>query len=426
MAKPKNKLQASDSHWFLFLILPLFAGFTAIRNYKAPWAKNVIWAFIVFYGFTFAVAKEAYDADITRYIGDLKELYGKSLSISDMVEVFKDSGEADVLRISLAILISRFTDSAQVLTAVYGFIFGFFFSRNIWYIIEHMKGKLKWISILLIVTFFLTNPFWNINGFRFNTAVLMFIYGIFPYLYEGKKSRLFVSYLALLVHFSFLFPIMILTGYLALGNRKNFFFGFFIVSIFISNINVTEFNTLVEANVPEIFLERSKHYRDEDRVESFRQNDDSVIESQQGVEVAVNWYALYYLRALHFSLMAILIALYFFGKKVLQENKFLNNGYCFSLFFFGFANLLISLPSGERFLMIASLSTLALVIFYLQNQVYERFVTNVTLMAVPAILLFCVVALRTGLYSVSINTLIGNPVMSIFTDYNLSLNDLIK
>jgi hypothetical protein len=425
--KLKGKLQGSDSHWFLFLLLPFFAGVTAVRNYKAPWAKNMIWAFIVFYGFTFAIANENNDTDIVRYIDELKELYGQNLSFSDMIDLFKSSGEADVLRTIVAILVSRFTDSTQVLTAVYGFIFGFFFSRTIWYLINKLQGKLKWITVFFLIIFFLVDPFWNLNGFRFNTAIWVFVYGAMPYLFEKKKSKLIWSFLSVLVHFSFLFPVAILILYMFAQNRKNIYFGFFIISIFITNINVTELNRVLEANLPAVFVERSEKYRDEENVEEFRQSDSgSTVESEEGVIIVKNWYAVYYFKALYWSIDILLIALFIFGDRVFAGSKWILSGYCFSLLFAGFAHIMQSLPSGERYFMVAALFSLATIIFYLQNQAYEKYITKVSIILTPLLLVFFIVSFRLGLYSTSVTAILGNPILAIFTDYNLSLNDIIK
>ncbi len=427
VATKKNKLQGSDSHWFLFLLFPFFSGLTALRNYKAPWAKNVVWAFITFYGFTFAISAENSDVDFVRYADDLKELYEKSLSFSDIIDIFRESGEVDVVKTIISILVSRFSKSPQVLGAAYGFIFGFFFTRAIWYILDRLKGKLKGLTIILLVSFFLLNPFWNINGFRFNTAVLVFVYGALPFLFENKKSSLTVSVLSVFVHFSFLFPLVILLVYVFVRNRKSLYFGFFIVSIFIANINIADFNTVIEKYVPEVFLERSEKYRDEDRVQEFREGEaGSFVESEAGVVIVKNWYAVYFLKILYWSLSILLIGLYTFGKRVFAGSEWLMNGYCFSLLFFGFANFMQSIPSGERYLMIAALFSLATIIFYLQNQVNELYISKLVIALLPAFLLFIVVAFRMGLYSLSVTTILGNPVIMFFTDYNLSLNDIIK
>lgn len=423
----KKKLQASDSHWFLFILAPFFAGLTALRSYRSPWAKNVVWAFVVFYGFSFAVGKENFDADIVRYIDELKELYGKPIVFSDIVAMFNESGEADILRTLIAVVLSRFTDSSAVLTAVYGFIFGFFFSRCLWYMMERFTGKMKGITAFFLVAFFLVNPFWNINGFRFNTAALVFIYGAMPYLYENNKKKLIVCFASVLVHFSFLFVLAVFTIYLIAGNRKNAYFIFFIVSVFTSNININQFNEFLEQNLPEVFLERSKNYREEDRVQEFRESErDLAIQTDTGLVVKKNWYAVFYLRLLYWSLNALLIALFIFGKRVFAGSNWMLRGYCFSLLMFAAANIMQSLPSGERYLMIAALMSLSVIIFYLQNQPYEKYISKLAFILVPALLIFMIVALRTGLYSISLTTILGNPILAIFTDYNLSLNDIIK
>lgn len=423
----KRKLQASDSHWFVFLLLPFFASLTALKNYKAPWAKNVVWAFVVFYGFTFAVAKETFDADITRYIDDLKDLYGRELNFYTVIDIFRESGEADVVRTLIAIIVSRFTQSTAVLTAVYAFIFGFFFTRSFWYILDRLIGRLKGIVIFFLLVFFLINPIWNINGFRFNTATFVFIYGLLPYLYEQKKQRLIFCFLSVLFHFSFLFLIVILLVYLLAGNRKNVYFIFFIISVFVGNFDITQFNSFMEQNLPEVFLERSKTYREEDRVDEFRESDKEVkLERETGALVRRNWYAVYYTQVFYWSLTVLLIGMYIFGKNIFAGSKWLLSGYCFGLLMFGAGNIMQSLPSGERYLMVASLVVVSVLIFYLQNQQNEKYVSKIALFTFPFLVLFVIVSFRNGLYTISLNTLIGNPFFAILTDYNLSLNDIIK
>jgi hypothetical protein len=423
----KKKLQASDSHWFIFLLLPFFASLTALKNYRAPWAKNVVWAFVVFYGFTFAIAKESFDADITRYIDDLKNLYGRSLNFYTILDIFNESGEADIVRTLIAIIVSRFTENPAVLTAVYGFIFGFFFTRSFWYILDRLTGKLKGIVIFFLLVFFLIDPIWNINGFRFNTAAFVFIYGLLPYLYERKKNKLIFCFLSVLFHFSFLFVIAILLIYLLVGNRKNIYFVFFLTSVFIGNFNISQFNNFLEQNLPEIFLERSKNYREEDRVDEFRESDRSVkTESETGKVLKKNWYAVYYMRTINWALTFILIGMYIFGKNIFAGSKWLLNGYCFGLLIFGAGNIMQSLPSGERYMMIANLAVVSVIIFYLQNQSYEKYISKVALFTTPLLLLFVIVSLRNGLYTISVNTILGNPFFAILSDYTLSLNDIIK
>jgi hypothetical protein len=45
----------------------------------------------------------------------------------------------------------------------------------------------------------------------------------------------------------------------------------------------------------------------------------------------------------------------------------------------------------------------------------------------PALFLFIVVAVRIGLYSMSVTSIMGNPILAFFfTEQNISLNDLMR
>jgi hypothetical protein len=413
----------NKDHWYLFLLFPFLAGITAIRNYRESWAKNIIWAFIVFYGFTFSIpteaSKDGTSADINRYILQVRELYKVDLKFQDVAKLYHDNEDIDILKLTIAIVVSRITNSSQVLTAIYGFIFGFFISRNIWFVIERMRGKLKTAALLLLIVYALVDPIWNINGFRFHTAVQIFIYGLLPFLFEGSKKGIFVSALSILVHFSFMLPVGVLLLYILAGNRTIIYFIFFIASFFSSGINIIALNSLVAENAPTALADRTATYRNVDKVEELQSG------AQEGTDNR-NWYIRLYTLALQWPLELFLLILFFYRKEMkLFDRRFLNS-LSFTLLFWGVANIMASLPSGRRFLAIAELSALPLIILYVQNIPKEKYLTNWVLLASPALLLFIIVSIRFGFLTISVNTLISNPLVVLFTDYNIALNELIK
>lgn len=415
---------SNNNHWYLFLLSPFITGILAIKNYRSPWAKNIIWAFVVFYGFTFGIAQETSTgskiADIERYSRELQDLYQQDLNFEQIVKLYRDNEDIDILRLTLAITISRVTDNQQILTAIYGLIFGFFYSRNIWFVLDRMRGKIKPVALFLLIAYILVDPIWNINGFRFHTAVQIFIYGLLPFLFDGKKKGIIISSLSFLVHFSFLLPIGVLLTYFLLGNKTVIYFVFFVATSLTSSINIGGVNEIIDENAPDALAERTATYRSEDRVENFREgtgfadNSDTV------------WYAVYYLKALYWSLMALLVFLFFKRKKLEQNNKRLFDSFSFTLLLWGVANIMNSLPSGGRFLAVAALSALPLFIFYIQQEPNEKYLSKKVKMASPALVIFIIISLRMGLYSLSVNTFLSNPVVALITDYNFSLNDLIK
>src|SRR5690606_14498900 len=112
---------ASGRFWKMFWLWPLLAVFLAFRNFRAPVSKNIIWAFVIFYGFTFAIGTENSGSDIVRYVAEMRSLYGVDLSVPEAFEYYRSTEEVDVLKTLIEIVVSRFTESSSVLIAVYAF-----------------------------------------------------------------------------------------------------------------------------------------------------------------------------------------------------------------------------------------------------------------------------------------------------------------
>ncbi len=398
-----------------FLAWPFVSAAAGLRNYRKPWAKNLFWAFCAFYGMTFAIGAESKSSDIVRYVAEFQALYGVPMTFSKAIDYFAYSGEVDILRTFIAITLSRFTDSQPVLTLIYGTIFGFFLSRNLWYILEQLEGKLLPLTMVLLTCFFLVNPIWNINGFRMWTATHVFLYGLLPYLCEGKKKRLWFAFGSIAVHFAFIVPSLLLIGYMFLGNRLTLYFVFFISTFFISELNLALFNKYVEGYMPEIVQERTSSYRTESAVQ------------KRGAKPQRVWYARWYQKALNWVMMGFLIILFVKSRKFFESHKYWLNLFSFTLLMFGTANVMSLVPSGSRYLSIASLCTLALIIFFVQNISQTKMLKRFTLFAYPALLLFIIVSLRIAFYSLSATAILGNPLIALFMgDETYSMNDFIR
>jgi hypothetical protein len=405
--------------WILFIINPFIAMLFSFRDYMQPYSKNIFWAFCSFYGFTFAISKESGGSDINRYVDDLKFLYDQDhLTISDMINNFRLSGEVDILATIISNLLSRFTNQQAILTLVYAFIFGYFFSRNIWYVLNLLKGKVSLLSKIFILGLILVIPIWSINGFRMWTAFHVFIFGLLPFIFENKKANFKFIAFSFLVHYSFIIPISLVILYGFLGNRIKLYFITFIVSIFISSINIGLLNNYIDRILPQTMLERSEAYRNEDVIEQR-------IESNQSKNKV--WYVKWNAKLLRWSFYLVLIYFYIYGNAHFTSFIWWKKLYSLSLIFFSVGNILSNIPSGTRYLTIPIFLTFIMIILYLDRQKYDyRFRTLMNTIS-PAVVLFIVVALRIGLYNTSITTVIGNPVIAIFSfENNLSLNDLIK
>lgn len=403
--------------WLLFFVWPFLAAVSAFRNYRKPWAKNIFWAFCAFYGATLAIGVESEGMDIVGYVSTYQEMHERTMTTEEVINYFKQSGEIDVLRVTISYVLSRFTGSQAALTLTYGLIFGFFLSRNIWFLLNRLEGKIAPMVTLLLICFFLVNPIWNINGFRMWTAAHIFLYGMLPWLIDGNWKKLWVSALSIMVHFSFVLPVGVLIGYIFVGNWMAVYFGFYIVTMFFSELNLETFNAYLEAYAPEILQERTYYYRTEASVENL----------QDGGGVTYNWYVIWFQRALRWSILGYFVILFIKGRSFFSENKGYASLYSFTLLFYGVANFISLLPSGGRFLTIANLFALATIILFMHNRPRDFLMSKFAYLSIPALILFIVVSVRVGLYSISAASILGNPIVAFFiSGENLSLNDVLR
>lgn len=401
------------------MVNPFTAMLISFKEYTAPYAKNIFWAFCVFYGLTFAIGNESSGSDINSYLEELQYLHSRyELTTNEIINYFQDSGEVDILRTFLSYVISRFTDSQAILTTVYAIIFGFFFSRNIWYILNLLEGKLSLLTKILIFALILVIPIWFINGFRMWTAFHIFLYGLLPYIFENKKSKLIFVYLSFLVHFSFVIPISIVLFYFIVGSRLNLFFIGFIISIFISEINITLFNQYIETYAPQSMVDRSAGYRNEDTIENRKE---SIANSKKV------WYVRWRGKLLKWAFYVVLIYFFLFAEPNIKNLPEWKRLFSINLLFFSVGNIFSMLPSGGRYMNFALFLTFVMIIFYLNQCKKDNRFKLLTQVLSPAFILFIIVSVRIGLYSTSITTIIGNPLIAIFNAGDTTaINDLIK
>lgn len=416
-----NGVMDSTGPWMLYLILPLGSLLLTLKNYRAPWAKNVFWAFCIFYGATFAISEETLKSteqvDIVRYIAEVKELYPQQLTFQDLGKLYLKNEDIDIFRLAINVAISRFTDESKVVLTIYALIFGFFYSRNIWYILNRIPGKLGLDIILILACLFLVNPIWNLNGFRYYTAMHMFIYGALPYLFEKKKSGIFLAAISILMHFSFVLPVLILMIYSFIPKNATVFFAIYLVSIFTATLNIRAINERLEAIAPERFLERTKNYRSEERVELYREGN---LSEQKGV-----WYAENYIVSLAWIVRVFFLLVFYRGFRYLNHQK-LKPFFVFCLIMGIVANIMATIPSGSRYMVFFMFFALSFLLIYFNGYGKRLKSHTVYTLASLGTILFIVVSFRIGIYSASINTIVGNIVSALLVDYNVSLNDLIK
>ncbi len=411
LARIKEK--ANSGLGMAFIIWPFLALIESVRNYREPWAKNGIWLFVIFFGFTF-VPREG--SDSMGYITRLQELHNSDLSLSQVLGMLYVDGSRylDVIQTLITYLVSRFTGDYRILYAVSGALFGFFFSRNIWSLIEASEGRLGTIEKILLVLIAMVIPLWYINGVRFWTAAHIFIYGAIQVLLYRRMTGFLFATLAVLMHFSFMLPLGILGLYVLIGNRTRIYLILFTASLFISEIDPLAVRDILLRYLPDFLHARVYNYTNEDLIETFR-----YIYAQN------NWYVRWHEVAIKVGVSALLIGIYLSGRDY-WKNKKVVNLYSFSLLFAAIANTISSVSSLGRFVDVSYMFSIASIFIFYVTTTTTQPTRKLFYLLSPLFLLYFVVALRVGFDYTGVLVFISNPVLAPMSLNPIALIDLIR
>lgn len=398
----------------LFLIWPFGSSLAAIKFNREPLAKNIFWLFCIFFGYTFVI--DFQEADSARYVQRFTEYAQSNSTIRDVIgDLYsKNTWQIDIVQPLLTYLVSRMTRNPSFLFAAFAFIFGFFYSRNLWYLLDRIRGRKSYIIYVFLVVFALLNPIWNINGFRMYTAVHIFLFGALPYLLEGKKKYLIWAIASVFVHFSLFVAVMLLIGFSFLPRKSVLFFWFFIITSFIKEIDLLIVRDILYL-LPDIFYFRVQSYTNLLYVESLAKS-----------ASFTNWYIAFAKQSVVWVAYALTMYVYVFGREFLKQRRQLLNLFCFALFMVGFANLSSLIPGGARFMTIANLFMYAFFILYFFHAPQTMLRQLIAMAMLPLLFIFVVVNVRVGMGFTGLFLLIGNPILALFMKDEIPLIDYLK
>ena len=383
----------------------------ALRHWQKPWSKNVIWLFCIYFGFTFVIPERGgYDTE--RIISQFITFSRSDLSLAELWNSFYSEGTkyADILSPLILYLVSRFTQNPSILFAVLALIFGYFYSRNIWYVLDQTSGNFKGIELLYILTMVLLNPIWQISGFRFFIAAHVFLYGTLPYLLNKNNNRLLFSGLSILLHWSFVFPVAVLILFSILKNRLTIYFILFIFTSFIKELDLEMVRSVLSSylpdSLPDVYDQRILAYTNITYAESLIAKKESFA-----------WYLTFSSEGIKWVVYAFILLVYFFGKETLNSVPKLKTLFCFSLLLYGLANIFSLVPSGGRFILLANTFLFPFFILLMNSIPEIKGLLLLKTLSIPALLLYCIVVIRVGMDYYGLTTLFSNPLLAaIYTD----------
>lgn len=392
----------------LFLISPVMMLLLFFKRYDHSKFKNILWLFIIFYGFTFVISNEGLDSN--RYYQELETLANENPGLDEFSSRIYTGSYTDILQPYVTFFLSKVTTNSHWLFAVFGFIYGFFYSRNIAMLIELIPPAIRKRNWFFLLLFAMIIPIWQINGFRMWTATHLFVFAFLKYHVTGNKKALLLIPLTFLVHWSLLIVNAVFLIYYILGKRKNLYFIFFAISFFINELPLPSFSVI---SAPAAFEKKITDYTNEDYLESVD------AEFQQ-----VNWYVKYRSRALRITLI-ILIILSFLQLRNSELSKFQLDFLCFTMYFTAVVNIMGTLQAGslDRFNTLANLLMVGFLCTVPRKSSGMKFTY---ILGNAVFLLYVAVEMRIGLDTMSLDTLLSNPVISLIYQSQVPLIDIIK
>ncbi|MFZ4455588.1 MAG: hypothetical protein ACOYOT_05145 [Bacteroidales bacterium] len=401
--------------FLIFLVWPFVALIQAIYHFKASWAKNVIWFFVVFYGYTMVVVGDSNDSTRERdALISLNHQVG-SFDNTNLEFYSQEEGDLDIVNPIIIFVVSRFTDNYHFLFAAYAFVFGFFYSRNIWFFLNRSTNLASWFAVLVVFALAFVIGFWNINGFRFWTASHVFIYGVLLYLFERSFFGLIVVLSSFLVHFSFMLPISVFIGYLILGNRIPFYFGLYVLTFFVKELNIDSLGAVLKTYLPSIFHNRVEIYTNEENAEA------KIVDIGE-----VAWHVTYSTFFLRWTIVAFVGLFYSKSKKLINGNFELTRLFSFTLLFASVANVAALVPSGGRYLFIANFLFLGFIFLFIQIVEIKSYWLLWRNISFVTFIFFDIVGFRYSTELMGIMGLFGNFIFASISQIDLTVIDFIK
>ena len=423
-----NAVRERRMAFFLVFLWPFGGLVYSLWKWRESWAKNVFWIACIYFGAIHIYCPEGtilgIGADGGRYVLTLMKWHDEGYSIGMLINNYLINQHImDLYQQILTYFVSRFTSNGHVLFFFVAVVFGFFYSRNIWYILEKLPGQQLGREFFILITlYFLVCPITFINGVRMWTALHVYVYALMPYLLEKDKSKLWWLVAVPFIHFSYLYISLLAVAYVFLldywktRNRLVLIFALslFATTFFINSLNLDSLSSFLIRFSPSAYEGRISQYVSQ-----------TVLERNASRLALNNWYVAGSTKTLFWCCNILMISMF----TVFSKSRELQEKYCrlyvFALFFGALTNMMALMPSGARFVRVAQMFQFPVILLALATATKKDFFFKAVRVALVFLLLPFVVNIR-RLFDDYSFSLFGNFITVFFWEDNVPLITYIK
>lgn len=409
-----SKSNTMKGQFIFFMLWPFGSMLYSVYDFRNTFSKNIIWLFTIFYGLTIVIAAEGKDAYI--YIQEFQRIAQQEISLDDLLSsYFKSSGALDIYKSLLMWIVSRFTDNYRIFYACVAIVYGFFFSRNLWFVLSKIEGTVNMTLLFFILAMAFMNPMHALQTIRFGTASQVFIYGILVLFIQGKKSGILWAASSILIHFSFILPVGMLIIYRLLPKKLPLFFLFFIITTFILELDLRQIRVLLINFMPDLLQPKVESYTNLKYAEGLFKSLEST-----------NWYVQYKDILIKYLSYGLIIFIYFRSRDFFKVNTSYLDLFCFTLFIYGVANVISIVPSGYRFINLSLGFLYVTIIHYFDNIPSSSIIKLIRFISLPILILYTAVSMRFAIDTMGLMLFFGNPFLAMFVYESTPIIDYIK
>lgn len=350
----------------LFFILPWLSYLISLLNLKSNKSAVLFILYAAFFGYSISFSDSS--ADSYRYALAFAN-FERPDSYLTIISWYLDGSLRDLYRISLFYVTSAFSSNPHFLYALAGLIHGLLVYLNLRLYIDEKGTQNNIYTLSLSLVFITICSITSVNGFRFNTGAMLAFYSIYQFIVKSNKLGLLGILLTPLMHYSFflLIPVvLILKLVLYLNNSSQkinpiFFYMFIIAALlsFFLDTNIINISSITTSDLlPKAASNRLEYVNSDDVKEIV----DSRVEGSLFLKINNLFDTM-------ITIYVIVVVIYI--KRFLQRSSLylpsINYLFSFTLLYFTFAFIALSFPSGRRFMSIAYLLLIILLIkFYNQ------------------------------------------------------------
>lgn len=404
----------------LALLFPFVSFIVSIKNLgKSIPNRNILWLFIAFYGFNFTVTKRETDMDGLRRLEHFDDWAKETdLTWNSFVSKFDRTDEeayTDYFEPILMAVVSRFTDNYRYLFLLYGIIAGFFIADIFNIIVEKLNIKIKTTDQKIILALlFVIIPFWQMQGFRFWFATILFIWMIIKFYETNNKKYLGILVLLPLIHFSFLFGLIMFVTYLLIEKLSlKLIFIIYSLSFFLTIFDISGY-----AQYLSIFSSSYESKAVGYTSEEYKETVNSIAATAVNFYVTLKGYSLIIVS----NLMIVILYLNIDKIQHLKIKKLL----VLSVAFLIVSNIFSSLPSMGRFYAPSYFIFFSFILLLINDIKFSQLFSAYKIVTYTFLSIYILVEIRICFDTFPITNLISNWLIAPFISAEYTLIDLVK